>query len=122
MRLLFVAQEVGETPIGVFTILKELCKNWTAKDQIFLLGKYSAKERLLQFFLNISSQREKLGWGGNPIRLSMPRADIANYLGLTIETVSRTISELKKEQLIKMIGTHDIFLHNKNSIQNFLSA
>ncbi len=91
-----------------------------AQDQIFLLGKYSAKERLLQFFLNISSQREKLGWGGNPVRLSMPRADIANYLGLTIETVSRTISELKHEQLIRMIGTHDVFLNNKNSIQNFL--
>ena len=92
-----------------------------AQDQIFLLGKYSAKERLLQFILNISSQREKLGWGGNPIRLSMPRSDIANYLGLTIETVSRTLSELKKDQIIKMIGTHDIFLNNKDQIPQYLT-
>jgi CRP/FNR family transcriptional regulator len=92
-----------------------------AQDQIFLLGKYSAKERLLQFFLNISSQREKLGWGGNPIRLSMPRSDIANYLGLTIETVSRTLSELKNDQIIKMIGTHDIFLNNKDQIPQYLT-
>ena len=92
-----------------------------AQDQIFLLGKYSARERLLQFFLNISNQREKLGWGGNPIRLSMPRSDIANYLGLTIETVSRTLAELKNEQIIKMIGTHDIFLNNKDEIPQYLS-
>ena len=92
-----------------------------AQDQIFLLGKYSAKERLLQFFLNISSQREKLGWGGNPIRLSMPRSDIANYLGLTIETVSRTLSELKNDQIIKMIGTHDIFLNKKDQIPQYLT-
>jgi len=88
-----------------------------AQDQIFLLGKYSARERVLQFFLNISNQREKLGWGGNPIRLSMSRSDIANYLGLTIETISRTIAELKNEQIIRMIGTHDIFLNNKNQIR-----
>ena len=92
-----------------------------AQDQIFLLGKYSARERLLQFFLNISNQREKLGWGGNPIRLSMSRTDIANYLGLTIETVSRTLSELKNEQIIRMIGTHDIFLNNKKQIPQYLS-
>ena len=92
-----------------------------AQDQIFLLGKYSAKERLLQFFLNISNQREKLGWGGNPIRLSMPRSDIANYLGLTIETISRTLSELKQDQIIKMIGTHDIFLNNKDQIPQYLT-
>jgi len=85
------------------------------------LGKYSAKERLLQFLLNISNQREKLGWGGNPIRLSMPRSDIANYLGLTIETVSRTISELKQDQIIKMIGTHDIFFNNKDQIPQHLT-
>jgi CRP/FNR family transcriptional regulator, anaerobic regulatory protein len=82
-----------------------------AQDQIFLLGKFSAKERLLQFFLNLSSQREKLGWVANPIRLSMSRADIANYLGITIETVSRTLTDLKINQIIKMVGTNDIYLN-----------
>jgi CRP/FNR family transcriptional regulator len=92
-----------------------------AQDQIFLLGKYSAKERLLQFFMNISNQREKLGWGGNPIRLSMSRSDIANYLGLTIETVSRTLSDLKNEHVVRMIGTNDIFLNNKDKIPQYLT-
>ena len=60
------------------------------------------------------------GWGDNPICLSMLRSDIANYLGVTIETVSRTISELKQDQIIKMIGTHDIFLNNKDQIPQYL--
>jgi CRP/FNR family transcriptional regulator len=91
-----------------------------AQDQIFLLGKYTAKERLLQFFLNLSEQRAKMGWVDNPIRLSMSRSDIANYLGLTIETISRTISELKIERLVKMIGTQNIFLNDKDTIHKFL--
>ncbi len=84
-----------------------------AQDQIFLLGKCSAKERLLQFFHNISKQREKLGWVENPIHLPMPRSDIANFLGLTIETISRSLSELKSNNIIKMVGTNDIFLNVK---------
>jgi len=91
-----------------------------AQDQIFLLGKYTAKERLLQFFLNLSKQRNKLGWVDNPLRLSMSRSDIANYLGLTIETISRTISELKTERLIRMIGTQNIFLQDKDAIHKLL--
>ena len=93
-----------------------------AQDQIFLLGKFSAKERLLQFFLNISSQREKLGWVANPIRLSMSRSDIGNYLGITIETVSRTLSDLKKNQTIRMVGTNDIYLnfHKEELSQNLI--
>ncbi|MDP6785318.1 MAG: cyclic nucleotide-binding domain-containing protein [Alphaproteobacteria bacterium] len=91
-----------------------------AQDQIFLLGKYTAKERLLQFFLNLSKQRNKLGWVDNPLRLSMSRSDIANYLGLTIETISRTISELKTERLIRMIGTQNIFLQDKGAIHKLL--
>ena len=71
--------------------------------------------------MNISNQREKLGWGGNPIRLSMSRSDIANYLGLTIETVSRTLAELKNKKIIRMIGTYDIFLNNKDEIPQYLS-
>lgn len=55
MRLLFVAQEAGETPSGVFTILKELCKNWTAKDQIFLLANksYRTEEEIKRKFTDI---------------------------------------------------------------------
>jgi len=89
-----------------------------AQDQIFLLGKCSAKERLLQFFYNISKQREKLGWVENPIHLPMPRSDIANFLGLTVETVSRSLSELKSDKIIKMVGTNDIFLNVK---EDFIS-
>jgi|TARA_B100002003_G_scaffold19151_1_gene15859 CRP/FNR family transcriptional regulator len=91
-----------------------------AQDQIFLLGKYTAKERLLQFFLNLSKQRNKLGWVDNPLRLSMSRSDIANYLGLTIETISRAITELKTERLIRMIGTQNIFLQDKDAIHKLL--
>jgi CRP/FNR family transcriptional regulator len=91
-----------------------------AQDQIFLLGKYSAKERILKFFLNISDQREKIGWANNPIKLSMTISDVGNYLGLTIETVSRNITLLKKEKIISEIGKKYYFLNKKNFIEELL--
>ena len=58
-----------------------------AQDQIFLLGKFSAKERLLQFFLNISSQREKLGWVAEHDLVSlvkdMMQSDINLFINFT---------------------------------------
>ncbi|WP_281063737.1 helix-turn-helix domain-containing protein [Sphingomonas sp. LaA6.9] len=70
----------------------------SAEDCIFLLGHRTAAERLAAFLLAFG---ERTGAQGE-IALPMSRCDIADYLGLTIETVSRTISDFVRRGLIAL--------------------
>jgi CRP/FNR family transcriptional regulator len=79
-----------------------------AQEQMLLLGRKTAIERVAAFLLNLSSRSARIGWPEDPVHLPMTRADIADYLGLTIETVSRTITALKKDGLIQLRGTDEI--------------
>ena len=81
-----------------------------AQDRISVLGKFGATERLRKFIFNISEQRKRIGWKNNPISLPMTRQDIADYLGLTIETVSREFSKLKTSNIIKILNSKQIFI------------
>lgn len=73
-----------------------------AQDQMVLLGRKTAKEKVVTFLLALSKRQETNGGATSPIAVPMSRADIADYLGLTTETVSRTFSALKKSQVIHL--------------------
>ncbi len=73
-----------------------------AQDQMLLLGRKTAAERLAAFLLRQSARNERIGWPANPVQLPMSRADIADFLGLTIETVSRTFTKLRDEGAIRL--------------------
>ena len=87
-----------------------------AQDRMEVLGKMNANERIAKFFLNISEQRSRIGWQNNPISLPMTRQDIADYLGLTLETVSREITRFKTSNIIKLINTKQIFIVDKEKL------
>jgi len=87
-----------------------------AQDRIGVLGKLNANQRMAAFFLNISKQRARIGWQDNPISLPMMRQDIADYLGLTLETVSRELTKLKTSNLIKVLSSSQIYLRDKASL------
>ena len=73
--------------------------------QILLLGRMPAAERVSQFLLDFATRLEGetlLTKGQKLIELPMTRADIADYLGLTIETVSRIFSKFRKDGLIEL--------------------
>ncbi len=74
-----------------------------AQDQILLLGRKTAQEKIVSFLLSLSDRTVKRGAEPSPIALPMGRADIADYLGLTTETVSRTITNLKRDGLIRLL-------------------
>ncbi|MDH3229792.1 MAG: helix-turn-helix domain-containing protein [Alphaproteobacteria bacterium] len=74
-----------------------------AQDQILLLGRKTAQEKIVSFLLSLSERAVKRGSDPSPIALPMGRADIADYLGLTTETVSRTITNLKRDGLIRLL-------------------
>jgi CRP/FNR family transcriptional regulator, anaerobic regulatory protein len=74
-----------------------------AQQQMVLLGRKTAAERVSTLFMNLLDRAEKAS--GEPARmvdLPMSRIDIADYLGLTKETVSRVLGLLKSKRLIRL--------------------
>ncbi|WP_337270134.1 Crp/Fnr family transcriptional regulator [Oryzifoliimicrobium ureilyticus] len=76
-----------------------------AQNQMVLLSCKTAEQRLCSFLLQeLKASRKEAA--GNLIQLPMSRLDIADYLGLTIETVSRTITKLSLKKIIACRGRH----------------
>lgn len=81
-----------------------------AQDQMLLLGRKTATERLASFLLMLSRRAAGRGQSATDLGLPMGRSDIADYLGLTIETVSRTLTKLRKQGLIELRGNSGVVL------------
>lgn len=77
-----------------------------AEDHMLLLGRKTATERLAAFLLEMDA---RLG-GTGKFELLMPRRDIADYLGLTLETVSRGFSRLQESALISLADPRHVAL------------
>ncbi|MDA0997352.1 MAG: helix-turn-helix domain-containing protein [Proteobacteria bacterium] len=72
------------------------------QEHMLLLGRKTAAERLATFLSILSRRAAEAGRPADVIVLPMSRDDIADYLGLTTETVSRTFSKLRKAKLISI--------------------
>jgi CRP/FNR family nitrogen fixation transcriptional regulator len=81
-----------------------------AQELLLLLGRKSARERVATFLLDMASRLAD----GSAIELPMSRQDIADYLGLTIETVSRTLSQMEHSAAIALPTCRRIELRNRN--------
>ena len=88
-----------------------------AQDQMMLLGRKSARERVVSFILMLSDSATRHGRPGDPVFLPMSRSDIADYLGLTTETVSRTVTLLKKQGLIELLDDKQIRLSRTSALR-----
>jgi CRP/FNR family transcriptional regulator len=75
-----------------------------AQEQMLLLGRKTARERLASFLLMQSRQGMPRGHSRQRFKLPITHRDIADYIGLTIETVSRTFTRLHAEGLIEMLS------------------
>jgi len=83
-----------------------------AQNHIVILGCLNARQRVAAFLLLMALRSS----GENEIELSMTRRDIADYLGLTIETVSRTISQFENNALIGIASTRRIILRDRAAL------
>lgn len=69
---------------------------------LLLLGKMTAEERLASFLLSFSGRMVERHWKVSEFNLAMPRQDIANYLGMAVETVSRLFAAFQNDKIIKV--------------------
>ena len=74
-----------------------------AQDQLVVLGRRSADERVAVFLLSLRKRFAKIHHLSPTIPLPMSRQDIADYLGLTIETVSRTLTRFEREKMLVIV-------------------
>lgn len=127
-----------------------------AQDQMLLLGRKTAREKIASFFLQLAdrqersrlAQRQAAGFADGAdgpsrangadtgvdtrmdtgmdkaesemviVDLPMGRADIADYLGLTTETVSRTLTQLKTDGSIRLLDHHQVEIHGRGALQD----
>jgi CRP/FNR family transcriptional regulator, nitrogen fixation regulation protein len=88
-----------------------------AQDHMLVLGRKNAQERLVTFLLDMAARASE----HDKVHLPMSRQDIADYLGLTIETVSRTLTQLENSAAIALPSSRCIMLRNRRALAH-LSA
>ncbi len=84
---------------------------------ITLLSKNSADERVASLMLSISTRNSRRKLSATQFRLPMSRVDIGNYLGLTVETVSRVFSRMQKLDILQ-VDNKEIKILDPPGLQN----
>lgn len=92
-----------------------------AQEQMLLLGRKTARERVASFLLMQDGKTSCIHRGPAMI-LPMTRGDMADYLGLTIETVSRTFARLKKERLVETPRSDSVILLDREGLEHLAAG
>lgn len=108
----FSLEDESLTPQLLSYAMRSLAR---ARSHMFLLGRRSALEKVATFLVNWSDRAQN----GQSCTLPMTRQDIADYLGLTIETVSRTLSQLERDKLIELPSAREIRLKDREALREF---
>lgn len=106
-----------ETNKNVRDIIFKLLSNdiYNYQKLILCYSQKKADERLATFIYSLYLRYEQRGHTSLNIKLAMSRTDIANYLGLTIETVSRCLSKFQEKNILSARGKY-IFIKNLNAL------
>jgi CRP/FNR family nitrogen fixation transcriptional regulator len=82
-----------------------------------LLGRKSAIERIASFLLEMIRRCERKGEDGGELRLPMNREDIGDYLGLAVETTSRSLQELVTKAVIEIPSAPLIIVRQRERLE-----
>jgi CRP/FNR family transcriptional regulator len=74
-----------------------------ARDQLLLLGNGSAEEKVVMFLVNWRNRLPRASASSKTVPLPMRRQDIADFLGLKLETISRTLAKLEQKNVIRLV-------------------
>lgn len=86
-----------------------------AQDHIAMLGHQGAKGRVASFLLRLAHMQGRVR--SERIAVPVGRQDVADYLGLTLETTCRTLSEFKRHRLISAPSRHELVIHNFSRLE-----
>ncbi|WP_083615918.1 FNR family transcription factor [Pantoea sp. 1.19] len=87
------------------------------QEMILLLSKKNAEERMAAFVWNLAQRFGQRGFSPREFRLTMTRGDIGNYLGLTVETISRLLGRFQKNGILAVKGKY-ISIENADALAN----
>jgi CRP/FNR family transcriptional regulator len=94
---------IGESPTMRQRLLKSMSHSLVDEQQLLLsVSKLNAEQRLAKFLLDLSSRFEQRGLSGKIFDLSMTRIDIANFLGMAIETISRLLTKMQQQGIVEV--------------------
>lgn len=88
-------------------------------DQLFIMGQKTAHQRLAHFLLDME---HRIGHGTHKFLLPMSRQDIADYLGMSLETASRGFSKLKNDGLIKIESNYQITILERDELVGYAES
>ena len=88
-----------------------------AQNQMLLLGRKTAIERLASFLLDLPGHDPARPTAPGHVRLPMKRGEIADYLGLTIETVSRVLTRMKAKGIISMPSQSELIVERPDLLR-----
>lgn len=94
----------------------------STRDNLMSLARLNPLERLAGFLLDMAARRRRNGSDDAEVVLPMTRADIADYLGLTVETVSRSFTKLRQQGVIATEQPHHVQLLDKAKLQMLAEA
>ena len=87
------------------------------RELLLVVGRLDAQTRVALFLLSLSRRLARRRQNPDQFKLSMDRRDIANYLGITIETVSRTLSKFQRNGIIEVHGKQ-IRILNRQALES----
>lgn len=88
-----------------------------AQNQMLLLGRKTAIERIASFLLSLPDQDPARRGPAGEVRLPMSRSEIADYLGLTIETVSRVLTRLKTQGVVRLLSLNLLRIERPDALR-----
>ena len=104
--------------VRVFLIDKLQNEIYELSQMLIMLNQMNSATRVASFILGQSEKSVHMGLPANQLRLQMTRSDIGSYLGLKIETVSRKLTELAQQGLIK-IDHRSIKIEKSQELKNY---
>ena len=104
-------------------LLERACVELDAtRDNLMSLARMTPLERLAGFLLDMAARRRRQGQSDGMVVLPMTRSDIADYLGLTVETVSRSFTRLRQENVISTEDAHHVKLVDSDRLRALAEA